>query len=199
MLHSLYNTNESAPLQNKLHLQTVVTDVICSLCLECNPECSSCADNICVNPMRVCDTCLICSYVLDKYEFSRVFTEYTSNFQNFVSAIHFNARSLSKNLKSISALLSESEINFDLIAITDTKLQVSESSDTIPGNDDNLSVLQIPGFNFQHTPTILSFGGAGLYISQKIHFKRKQDFEFKIDSCETCFVELISQERRKIL
>ena len=104
---------------------------------------------------------------------------------------------MSKNLKSISALLSESEINFNLIAITETKLQVIGPSDIIPENDDNLSVLQIPGFNFQHTPTILSFGGAGLYISQKIDFKRRHDFEFKIDSCETCFVELISQERQK--
>ena len=38
---------------------------------------------------------------------------------------------------------------------------------------------------------------AGLYVSQKIDVIRRHDLEFKIESCETCFVELISHEKNK--
>ena len=61
----------------------------------------------------------------------------------------------------------------------------------------NISTVKIPGFVFELTPTDFAFGGAGLYISNRIEYKRRRDYEFKIPSCETCFVELISQDKTR--
>ena len=123
-LNTLNNSDGQGlhPNVSEPNIQTVSTVASCNFCMECNPECCICPDNICIDPYRICDTCLICSYVLDKNEFKKVYEDYTSKFQNFVSAIHFNARSLSKNFKSISKLIDENEINFDLIAMTEIKL-----------------------------------------------------------------------------
>ena len=200
ILHS-YNTNDRI-LQNngeEINLPLNQTNVSCNLCLECNPECTICCDSICADARRICNTCLICSYILDKKDFHTVFQEYTSNFQNLVSAIHFNARSLAKNLKSITSLIDDSKINFDLIGITETKLRIENDTNNFTTNPetDLLSSLKIPGFEFQHTPTNSAFGGAGLYISCKYEFKRRHDIEFNIESCETCFVELISHDKNR--
>ena len=123
---------------------------------------------------------------MNKNEFNSVFQEYSSKFQNLVTAIHFNARSLSKNLNSISDLIGDTQINFDLIGITETKIQVQKDSESsITDLESEVSALEIPGYEFQHTPTNLAFGGAGLYISHKLQFRRRHDIEFKIESCET--------------
>ena len=60
--------NSDRPLLNNLDLQipSLQNNSMCNLCLECNPECTVCYDNTCVDPRRICDTCLICSYVLEK-------------------------------------------------------------------------------------------------------------------------------------
>ena len=201
-LHS-HNSNDRILQTNceEMNLPIKQTDISCNLCLECNPECTICCDGICADARKICDTCLICSYVLNKNDFSSVFQEYTSNFNNLVSAIHFNARSLKKNLESITNLIDNSNINFDLIGITETKLQIlneSKNPNTNSETENNsLFSLNIPGFEFEHTPTNSAFGGAGLYISHKCEYKRRLDIEFNIESCETCFVELISQDKNK--
>ena len=200
-LCSLINNDQLVPGNHELDLSQKQVSTSCNLCLECNPECSSCTDNVCENNRRICDACLICSYVLDKCEFNRVYNEYVSKFQNLMSAIHFNARSLSKNLESITNLISDSNINFDIIGITETKLQIKSNADPsylgIDETEFDISSVQIPGYEFSHTPTDLAFGGAGIYISHKLEFIRRHDFEFKIQSCETCFVELISQDNSR--
>ena len=116
----LLNSSDQLVNTAEVHVTNTTTqiDISCNLCLECNPECTTCYDGICVDARRICDTCLICSYVLDKSEFNRVYHEFSSNFKNLVSTVHFNARSLSKNLKSITELIADSKINFDLIGIT---------------------------------------------------------------------------------
>ena len=98
--------------------------------------------------------------------------------------------------------MEDSNINFDLIGITETKIRVQNNDESPPSNDESesdVSYVKIPGYEFVHTPTNFAFGGAGLYVSQKITFVRRHDFEFKIESCETCFVELISHEKIKML
>ena len=174
-------------------------NIPCNLCLECNPECTACLDNICEDPRRICNACLSCNYILDKNDLSSVFHEFSSTFQNLVSAIHFNARSLSKNLSAITSLIGDCNINFDLIGITETKLHVDnpQNVSSTYSETENTSTLSIPGFEFEHTPTNLAFGGAALYISHKFEYKRRPDFEFCFDGCETCFVELISQDKNR--
>ena len=199
-LCTLYKSERLLQSNQDIQLSSQIENVACNLCLECNPECTVCCDNTCADSRRICSTCLICSYVLDKNEFNSVYNEYSLKFHNLVSTIHFNARSLSKNLKSISSLVEDSNINFDLIGITETKIRVQYNVDSSHSNDESesdVSSLKIPGYEFVHTPTNFAFGGAGLYVSQKMNFVRRHDLEFKIESCETCFVELTSLEKNK--
>ena len=194
--------NNDDVLQNNHHVHKLSqnhTNISCNLCLECNPECTACSDKICVDPRRICDACLRCSYILDKNDISSVFHEFSSTFQNLVSAIHFNARSLSKNFSSITSLIGDCNINFDLIGISETKLHVDDPSNVSTTNSENknVSTLSIPGFEFEHTPTNLAFGGTALYISHKFEYKRRHDIEFTFEGCETCFVELISQDKNR--
>ena len=85
-------------------------DLPCNLCLECNPECSTCFNNTCIDQRRVCETCLICNYVLDKNELNKVNDDFESKFKNSLKVIHFNARSLQKHHKAICNLLTDSNL-----------------------------------------------------------------------------------------
>ena len=168
----------------------------CNLCLECNPECTSCLNNSCIDQRRVCETCLTCNYVLDKIELNKIDENFKSKFGNSsLKVIHFNARSLQKHYESICKLLSDSNINFDIIGVSETKFTDEENSDL--NTELDLSKIQIDGYLFEHTPTNFAFGGAGLYISKKIDFVFRPDLKFKVDSCETCFFELNTHGKNK--
>ena len=94
----------------------------CSLCLECNPDCDSC--DICPNIHRVCNDCIDCKYL----KTSEMNTLITNTLSHDISFMHFNIRSLTKNLHSIEDLIYESLNKYpDIICITETKL--NEKSD----------------------------------------------------------------------
>ena len=145
--------------------------VSCDLCLECNPECFSCPNSISIDPTRVCETCLICNYALDTNDLNKLFVDFTSQFHSSISALHINSRSLQLHIEEYrSQVLDNRHCNFDIIGISETKL--NDASE--------LSEIQIDGYSFEHTNSNLSFGGVGLYISQRNVFVRKTDLEFRL-------------------
>ena len=84
-------------------------------------------------------------------------TEFLSaNFDkdNF-SVFHVNVVSLQKNIDDLKTLLCALGHEFDIIAVTETKIQEHKS---ISLNID------IDGYNFENTPTGTLCGGAGIYI-----------------------------------
>ena len=192
--------NSDASLNQRVRIQD--EDLPCNLCLECNPECSSCLNNACNDPRRICETCLICNYVIDNTELNKIGNDFSSKFQSSLTAIHFNARSLQKHYKAICDLLAESSTKFDIIGISETKfIDEDESTNDSCISDSNVdldvSKIQIEGYQFEHTPTNFAFGGAGLYVSKKLDFVFRPDLKFKIDSCETCFFELKSNDNKQ--
>ena len=80
-----------------------------------------------------------------------------------LSFLHNNVRSLQLHIDELTSyLLDELNHNFDIIGITETKIN---SSSMHP-----MTNLNIPGYKFEHVPTPLLFGGVGMYISIKLNY-----------------------------
>ena len=85
----------------------------------------------------------------------------SANFSNKnVGIFHLNISSLQKHIDELRILLMCTKSNFDLICI----------SETILHNEVPLSNIQIDGYNFIHTPTLIQCGGSGMYIKNDIQY-----------------------------
>ena len=56
---------------------------------------------------------------------------------------------------------------------------------------------QLENYDFVYTHTTLSYGGTGIYIKRSLSYNRRPDLEFKVESCETTFIELKSSNNQK--
>ena len=78
------------------------------------------------------------------------------------SVFHNNLISLSKNFESLqSSILDELGFNFNIIGITETKINDSNSEST---------KFSLPGYEFEFVPTPLAFGGVGMFIDETLHY-----------------------------
>ena len=68
-----------------------------------------------------------------------------------VSLIHCNIRSLSKNLTLLNDMIYTLSSKPDIIAVTETKLNVN-----------TIHNIEIPGYNFYHVDSATAAGGAGV-------------------------------------
>ena len=104
------------------------------------------------------------------------------------SLFHCNMRSLKKNLTLLNDILTTFKEMPSIIAISETKL-----------NENNISNISIPGYQFlsKHSPT--NAGGVGIYIKDNIQVIRRQDFEFDFDGVETCFLEVPRIKQKNII
>ena len=76
------------------------------------------------------------------------------------SIFHNNLISLSKNLENLqSSILDELVFNFNVIGITETKINDSNSES---------AEFSLPGYEFEFVPTPLAFGGVGMFIDEKM-------------------------------
>ena len=58
--------------------------------------------------------------------------------------------------------MDELNFRFNVIGVTETKITNSNSVDCCP---------IIPGYNFEHVPTPLAFGGVGMFIDETVNYK----------------------------
>ena len=85
---------------------------------------------------------------------------HASNNYNDLLLMHFNTRSLQKNIDKLTHYILHLKKLPDIIAITETKLKKGELQTNI-GN----------GFNFIHSDSDSQAGGVGLYIKNSISYK----------------------------
>ena len=168
---------------SKSYCESEVLDAGCGLCIECDTECLSC-DN-CADLQRVCGLCLSCKNV-DICDYKKILAAYES--QNKLFVMHVNIRSLDTNKKRLKDLLYKSDVNPDVIAISETQL-----------NDDyNLAKTDIDGYHplvYKHSVTGDSdYGGVGLYITKNLSYDSRPDLAFDFDGCETKFIELQTKQ-----
>lgn len=96
------------------------------------------------------------------------------------SIIHFNARSLRKHFDDFHNLLSSFTNSFSLIGITETWLS---------DNDRNLFCFPSYRSEYCHRHT-RNHGGAAIYVSANLNYKRRHDLDLKVNKCESVWIEL---------
>ena len=102
-----------------------------------------------------------------KYRDTDYFENLTKDFKRKAwSFFHVNVCSLTKNFDDFNILLSDLNVGFDILAITETRIKKDSSS---PIN------LQLSNCSIEHTPTELSAGATLLYISKRLSYQLRND------------------------
>ena len=96
-----------------------------------------------------------------------------------------NIHSLQFHKNDLDTLLDSLNFNFDIIAISETKIRK---------NIEPLYDISLLDYNIEQTPTEASKGGTLLYISKKLHYKPRKDLElYEAKKIESTFIEVISE------
>ena len=102
-----------------------------------------------------------------------------------------NTLSLTYNFDQLHTLISEININFDLIGVTESRLK--------KGRTRTINI-DIKGYTFEHTPTEASCGGSLLYIKDTLKYICRKDLQiYKQAELESTFIELLSSSGKKII
>ena len=108
-----------------------------------------------------------------------------------LSLFHINACSLNKNFDDLQHLLSCAQKNFDIIAISETKVTKSISL---------LNNLNFNNYSFEFTPTETSAGGTLLYIANHLSYKCRNNLNiYKKNELESTFVETDNPKKSNII
>ena len=90
------------------------------------------------------------------------------NNEKFLSLYHINSCSLNINFEELQNLLQFTDINFDVIAITETR---------IPKNIYITQNIVLNNYSFEHTLTESSAGDTLLYIANRLSYKIRSDLK----------------------
>ena len=108
-----------------------------------------------------------------------------------LSLFHINACSLNKNFDDLQHLLSCTKKNFDIIAISETRITKQVSL---------LKNLNLNNYAFEFTPTEISAGGTLLYIANHLSYKCRNDLNiYKKNELESTFIEIVNPKKSNIL
>ena len=116
-----------------------------------------------------------------------------SNFDNCnsFSVFHMNVASLSKHFDELTTMLSLLNFKFDIIGLTETRLK-KQYGVTFP--------ITIEGYNYEHTPTESSCGGALLYVSTKFNYKPRNDLLiYKPTYIESIFLKIVFPSKSNVI
>ena len=106
-----------------------------------------------------------------------------------LSLFHINTCSLNKRIKEY--LIKSTNINFDIIAISETRIL----KDTYIVKNIN-----IPNFSFECTPTESTAGGTLLYIADHLAYQNRKDLNlYKTNSLESTFIEITNPNKSNII
>ena len=93
--------------------------------------------------------------------------------------------------QELQALLTEFQLSFDCIGITEPRLQTGVQS---------IANISIDGYVIEQTPTESSKGGALLYINNKINYKMRNNLQiYKSKELESIFIEIIESKGKNII
>ena len=113
------------------------------------------------------------------------------NKEKSMSFLHINSWSLNKSFEELQKLLQSTNIQFDVIAITETR---------ITNNIYVTQNIELSNYSFEHTPTESSAGGTLLYIANHLSYKTRSDLNiYKKFELESTFVEIISPKKSNVI
>ena len=104
---------------------------------------------------------------------------------------HINTCSLSKNFDDLEYLLQTTNMNFDIIAISETR---------ITKNINKISNISLNDYAFEFTPTESSAGGTLIYVANHLAYKPRTDLQiYKKHDLESTFIEIINPKKSNII
>ena len=104
---------------------------------------------------------------------------------------HINTCSLNKNFDDLQHLQSCTQKNFDIIAISETR---------ITKNISLLNNLNLNNYSFEFTPSETSAGGTLLYIANHLSHKCCNDLNiYKKNELESTFIEIFKPQKSNII
>ena len=113
------------------------------------------------------------------------------NNKSSLSLFHLNTCSLSKNFEDLEYLLDSTNFNFDVIAISETR---------ITKNKAQINHIDLTNYSYEHCPTESSAGGTLLYIRNHLLYKTRNDLNiYKSAELESTFTEIINHKKLNIL
>jgi len=87
--------------------------------------------------------------------------------------LHFNVKSLSRNLIKVEELLNNMSRLSDAIAISETKL-----------NSNSFTYISILKYDFVHNDSTTCTGGVGVFIKDSFQFHLRNDLSLNLPNCE---------------
>ena len=107
-----------------------------------------------------------------KYREEDYFQKLSKNFKRkTLFCFHMNVCSLIKNFDDFNILLNDLNVNFDILAITDSRIKKDLSSSVN---------LHLDNYSIEQTPTKASAGGTLLYISKRLSYQLRNDLKLII-------------------
>jgi len=115
-------------------------------------------------------------------ELSTATAAYNSSESKTFQILHINCRSINKNFDNVLLLIDQLKITIPIIAVSETWT-----------NDLTVNDFNIPGYTFvAKSRKHKSGGGVGLYVTNSIKFKLREDLNFDTDNLlESIFIELL--------
>ena len=108
--------------------------------------------------------------------------------KKLISVFHLNTASLGLHFDELHTLLSNCDLKFDFIGISET------------GFKNYPTIFDLEGYNNTDCPTESSKGGVRLYISKKFNYKSRNDLQiYKSEKLESTFAEIITDKGKKNL
>ena len=108
---------------------------------------------------------------------------------NEIFAIHFNARSLQKNIDYLHYLVTEFKKKPEIIAISETKLRKGEIRMNV----------KLDGYNFVHVDTESNAGGVGLFIIDNLEYQILNDVSINMSSVENIWIKIKNRNDQQIV
>ena len=108
-----------------------------------------------------------------------------------LTLFHINPCSLNKNFDDLQHLLSCTKKNFDIIAISETRITKQVSL---------LNNLNLNHYSFEFTPTETPAGGTLLYVANHLSYKCCNDLNiYKKNELESIFIEIVNLKKSNLL
>ena len=113
------------------------------------------------------------------------------NIKSSLSLFHLNTCFLSKIFEDLEYLLDSTNLNFDVIAISETR---------ITKNRAQINHIDLTNYNYEHCLTESSASGTLLHIRNNLSYKTRTDLNiYKSGELESKFIEIINHKKSNIL
>ena len=125
------------------------------------------------------------------YDLEQVQSMKIPNENSCLSLFHVNTCSLSKNFEDLEYLIKSTNINFNIIAISETRIL----------KDSNIvKNINIPNFSFEFNPTELTEGETLLYIVDHLAYQNRYDLNlYKSNNLESTFIEVANPNKSNVI